>query len=191
MPSLDTISGWFKYSQIEYFTPFMKLWLAFNSWYKQFHPDLQTDREAINLLKSSGPIKDSFINLIDSTGDEGNEIKSALVILINEIRINSLISENGASIGFTNSDILPLFRTLGESTKKNKIKAGGLFLLDNETVVSDNKSMFFEEVLEIIYQIRCSLIHGDFGVEDIRGNRLVKSAYIILNLALKPIVGGH
>lgn len=190
MPSLDTISGWFKYSQIEYFTPFMKLWLAFNSWYKQFHPNLNTDREAINLLKNDGPVKNSFVNLIDSNSDDGKEIRTGLAILVNEIRISSLVDERGHATGFTDSDTLPSFRILNEKAQKNKLKKGGLISLDKETVVTDNKSIFFQEILEIIYQIRCALIHGDFGIEDRRANRLVKSAYIILNLILKPIITG-
>jgi len=38
----------FDKSEIEYITPFLKLWMSFNNWYKQDIPAIGTDRDAIS-----------------------------------------------------------------------------------------------------------------------------------------------
>jgi len=188
MPSLNTISNWFKYSQIEYFTPFMKLWLAFNSWYKQFLPNLHTDREAINSIKLSGSIKDSFEYIIETTSDQGRELKEAISILVKELRIHKLFDGSSNSIGFDQSDIEPNFRNLSTQSKNKKLRSGNFIKLDEETVVTSDKSILFQETLEVIYQTRCCLIHGDFDVDNQRAHRLIKNSFIILNKIFGPIV---
>lgn len=188
MPSLNTIFNWFRYSQIEYFTPFMKLWLAFNSWYRQLLPSIGTDRDAINSLKTSSPIKANFERIIDSAGDEGKEIRGALSILVKEIRIQKLVNESGVDIGFDQSDIEPDFRDFSEKAKKQKLNSGNFIKLDEETVVISDKSTLFHETLEVIYRVRCHLIHGNFDVEDRRAHRLVKSSFVILNKIFAPII---
>jgi hypothetical protein len=190
--SITTISSWFKHSQIEYFTPFMKLWLAFNSWYKLFFPNLRTDRAVIDVIKTNSSIKDNFNRLVDSPSDECKELRDALAILVNELSMEKLITESGSLVGFNLSDINPRFKTLQGRSRTNwlNLNTGNYILLGETTVVTSDKSVLFRELFEIIYQIRCSLIHGDFEVDDRRSSRLVKSSFVILNSIFGPIVSG-
>ncbi len=188
MPSLTTISSWYKYSQIEYFTPFMKLWLAFNSWYKQFLPNIRTDREAIDSIKNGSPIMDKFNSLIDATGDDADEFRSSLASLVKELRIQALINEAGRSVNFQQSDAEPNFRNLSTKVKTNRLNSGNFIRLDNDTIITSDKGMLFKETLEAIYQIRCGLIHGDFDIDNQRAQRLIKGAFIILNKTFSPVV---
>jgi hypothetical protein len=47
-------------------------------------------------------------------------------------------------------------------------------------ILEENKEKFFEQTLEIIYQIRCNLVHGSFDIEDQYFLKLVESSYKIL-----------
>ena len=188
MSSLNTISNWYKYSQIEYFTPFMKLWLAFNSWYKQFIHNVRTDRDAINEIKTGSVIKNNFEQLIDASSDDAKELREAFSVLVQEIRIQGLTNESGTNVKFAQSDIEPDFRDLSKKSKTRKLNTGDLIELDENTVVTSNKSILFQEVLEIIYQIRCHLIHGNFDIENQRAHRLVRGAFIVLNKIFSPSI---
>ena len=180
---IDTISNWYRYSQIEYFTPFMKLWLAFNSWYKQFLPNCQTDRNAINEIKDGGSIRNSFDQIFDAQSDDGEEFREALALLVKELRIQKV-----NNVGFTNSDIEPNFQSFAPRGQTQKLNTGNIVKLDRETAVISDKSILFSELVETIYQIRCGLIHGEFDVNDRRAHRLVKGAFICLNKIFGPIV---
>jgi len=54
MPSLYTENSekWKSLASIDYFTQFVKAWIPFNAWYKNYYPNLRTDREAINEIKA-------------------------------------------------------------------------------------------------------------------------------------------
>ncbi len=180
---INTISNWYRYSQIEYFTPFMKLWLAFNSWYKQFLPHCQTDRDAIEEIKRGGTIRSAFDQVLETQGDDGEEFRTALALLVKELRLQQI-----NNVGFTNSDIEPNFQSFTPRIQAQKINTGSIVKLDDETVITSDKSILFPELVEVIYQIRCGLIHGDFDVDDRRAHRLVKGAFICLNKVFGPIV---
>ena len=47
----DYKKEWFAKAQVDYFSPFVNLWLACNSWYN-FHYSLKQDREHVDKLKS-------------------------------------------------------------------------------------------------------------------------------------------
>ena len=43
---------WKQLIDIDYFTHFVKAWVAFNAWYKNNFTDVHTDRGAINKIKN-------------------------------------------------------------------------------------------------------------------------------------------
>ena len=52
----EKIKEWYSQSLQEQFNPFIKLWIAFNGWYKGKFPDARTDRIAINKCKQDGEL---------------------------------------------------------------------------------------------------------------------------------------
>lgn len=180
---INTISNWYRYSQIEYFTPFMKLWLAFNSWYKQFLPNCQTDRDAINEVKRGGTVRNSFDQVFDAQSDDGEEFREAIALLVKELRIQQI-----NNVSFTNSDIEPNFQNLTPQMQNKRLNTGNIVKLDRETAIISDKNILFPELIEVIYQIRCGLIHGEFDVDDRRAHRLAKGAFVCLNKIFGPIV---
>lgn len=59
MPSLYTENSekWKNLASIDYFTQFVKAWIPFNAWYKNYYPNLKTDRETIDDLISQSDFK--------------------------------------------------------------------------------------------------------------------------------------
>lgn len=53
MSSLYTENSekWKSLASIDYFTQFVKAWIPFNAWYKNYYPTIKTDREAINEIQ--------------------------------------------------------------------------------------------------------------------------------------------
>ena len=56
---------WKNLASIDYFTHFIKAWIPFNAWYKNFYPDLTTDRKAIDEIKStSNKFRNKLVSLL-------------------------------------------------------------------------------------------------------------------------------
>ena len=68
----------FDKAEVEYITPFLKLWMAFNNWYKHELPNIPTDREAINEYKKSGEVKETFKRLLSSRAHTHKPFQEAL-----------------------------------------------------------------------------------------------------------------
>ncbi len=94
MPSLYTENEdrWKHLADIDYFTYYAKAWITFNAWYKNHFPLIDTDRAAINEIKSNNnSIKSRFMSLIGGSNEESEVFKSHLgflhyTLLNNEIR---------------------------------------------------------------------------------------------------------
>lgn len=165
----------FDNSEIEYITPFLKLWMSFNSWYKQNFPDLRTDRDAINNYKNYGEIKTEFLRLFDHSSDSGILFNNALYGLVLNLKNYDLKNTRDERVDYaegligTNGDRRGGKDPIYISTEKK------VFQIDSQT-----KEIFFENTLEIIYQIRCNLVHGSFDIENQYFLGLVENSYKIL-----------
>lgn len=91
----DNIEKWKSLSDIDYFTYFVKSWISFNAWYKNSYPNLKTDRETINEIKSSRKcsFRKKFLSLIDGNNEDSSYFKNNLAnfhycLLNNQIEYN-------------------------------------------------------------------------------------------------------
>lgn len=186
----------FDKSEIEYITPFLKLWMSFNNWYKQNlstvlipiydqqgnvkkNPDgtdktknITTDAEAIKYYKTGGEVKSEFIRLLNSRSPNDNPFQNGLSSFI------KLIEE-------LNNPDFQFSRDLFYKHPKQKT-------IDSKSLVyisptqqeyyysSTDEDRLYEETLNLIYGIRCSLVHGNFDIEDRIFIGLVESSYKIL-----------
>ena len=81
MASLYTENSekWKTLASIDYFTHFVKAWIPFNAWYKNYYPQLRTDREAINEIKSHpNKFRNKFISLLDGSSNESIFFKNRI-----------------------------------------------------------------------------------------------------------------
>lgn len=63
-PYTEHAEKWKALADIDYFTQFIKAWIPFNAWYMTYYPNLTTDRQAINEIKStSNKFRDRLIAL--------------------------------------------------------------------------------------------------------------------------------
>jgi len=189
MPSRsDNTSKWKELSEIDYFGLFIKNWLAFNSWYRGHHPNLGTDRDCIEAVKNSQDVRNSafiiFNRLLMGTGRDAISFRDnldGLVTSLNRVTLSSptyagAISFGNALIDKNSNDYQDLIRTLGQ---QNKINLGSVFVIGDSDIL-------YKGTIELIYQIRCLLFHGDLEPTD-ENHLIVKYAYLITNSIMKDL----
>ena len=170
----------FQKAELEYITPFLKLWLAFNCWYKKDseadNPLIKTDAQAILKYKVGGKVKLHFLRFFEDTSTDGKRFNEALKLFVlnaeetyelkdkdgNRVKY-SLLIENPAARTITTDNLIQV----GEGSKKYFIR-------------NDQKEDFFAETLQIIYQVRCCLVHGDFDIDNQFFLQLVENSYKIM-----------
>jgi len=177
----------FDKSEIEYITPFLKLWMSFNNWYKQELPEVKFDSEAIVKYKESGKIKDEFLRFFGLNSEVGIEFQNALYDLILSLRSYDLRKEkrDGTSDS-VNYKIIDYQGVESDLILENADRRGGkepIYISTDKKrfqILEEDKESFFRQTLEIIYQVRCNLVHGNFDIENQYFLKLVESSYKIL-----------
>jgi len=178
----------FDKSEIEYITPFLKLWMSFNNWYKEDLEEVRFDAEAIKKYKESGKIKTEFLRFFDLSSEVGIDFQNALYELILNLNNYELKKEkrDGTSEIVDYNERNDDGHIIGSMILENADRRGGkepIFISSDKKrfqILEEDKNLFFEQTLEIIYQIRCNLVHGSFDIENQYFSKLVESSYKIL-----------
>jgi hypothetical protein len=162
----------FDKAEIEYITPFLKLWMSFNNWYKRDLPDIKTDRKAIDEYKKSGKIKNEFLTIYNNSSDRGINFNYSLFGLILNLKNYELKNHQENIISYS-------------CIEENKNGRNGNYHYISEQekrfqILEEDKELFFQETLDIIYCIRSNLVHGSFDIENIYFQKIVESCYKIL-----------
>ncbi|HBR13961.1 MAG TPA: hypothetical protein DD723_00225 [Candidatus Omnitrophica bacterium] len=197
MPSRsDNTSKWKDLSQIDYFGLFIKNWLAFNSWYRGHHPNLESDRHCIEAIKNTQDARNSayiiFNRLLTGTGKDAISFRDNLDGLATSLSRVTLtvpprgtptvpayigaLSFNNALIDKSSTNYQNLIRTSGQH---HKISIGSIFVIDDSETL-------YKGSLELIYQIRCLLFHGDLEPSD-ENHQIVKYAYLVINAIMENL----
>lgn len=196
----DYKKEWFSKSEIDYFTSFITLWLSFNSWYN-FHYSLNNDRDHINRIKSdnsrSNKVYGEFERVVNSTDPKKKKnlfvnLESLHYTLVREnISVHSLLSP----LSF--HSILLDFNLKTDTTAYEdivlinvRLVGGGIRVGVNaidlgDIILDGDIPKVFGGLIEIIYQIRCLLVHGDLDPTD-ENKELVKYCYQILHMLMEP-----
>lgn len=73
----ENITNWRALSDIDYFTQYIKSYLAFNAWMRTRYTSLDKDRKIINAVKEeSNEFKRQIVNLLSSNDAEGEAFRS-------------------------------------------------------------------------------------------------------------------
>ena len=204
----DNFSFWKKKSEIDYIPLFVFLWFSLNVWMRDRFEKERSDRKRLDMLKrSGGSLLGAFNRLIlaeNANGErfraEFGELHDALVgacIPYNEDRWpNRTIDFDCCIINWNNGQpkfesILVLEEIDDDSAsnnnpapdKMNKIE------LNDDLCVENDPERLFAGYMEMVYQIRCSLIHGDLdtNIEDIANKRVVRQLYLTLSMVMEDI----
>jgi hypothetical protein len=86
---------WKTLSSIDYFTHFVKAWIPFNAWYKNYYPDCRTDRQAIDLIKGSpNNFKNKLISLLTHQSTNGVSFRVHVAELHQELENNHIFNRD-------------------------------------------------------------------------------------------------
>jgi len=196
----DYKKEWFSKSQVDYFSSFVGLWLSCNSWYN-FHYSLANDREHINKVKSDYTNTNKLFKEFDKlfNGSVTKEQKSLfgnielLHYSLNRKVLNApsllkpLNFENILT-DYSQKAILTAYTSIiikNPKTRTGKLKAGVNGVDFGEIVFINDSKIVFAGLFEIIYQIRCLLVHGDLEPTD-ENHEIIKYSYLILIDLMKP-----
>ncbi|MCG9127905.1 hypothetical protein JT359_09940 [Candidatus Poribacteria bacterium] len=214
--AFENFSFWKEKSQIDYQSLFLFLWLALNVWMKNHFPKIEneeieeieeiektkkySDRNRLDMLKSSGgDLYGAFSRLIIATNVDGERFRSELGELHDALAgariqynkdkwINKTIDFNCCIIDWNNGE--PLFESIlfleeidDETPSINYIE------LNDHLSVENDPERIFKAYIEIVYQIRNILIHGDSdkNIKDITHIRVVRQLYITLSMVMEDI----
>lgn len=184
---------WFEKAKIDYFAPFMNLWLSCNAWYMDHYSELgKTDRDHIDKVKSDNTSRNhifkQFIKRIEADDKEGFVFRSNLEQLHFALENAYLESESIGRISFecavcdysnkSNTTNLIKNPKMNSNGTVNKSDIDSVLKLENIYVTSE-LSTLFAGLFEIIYQVRNQLIHGHMNPGD-KEYEVVKYSYFIL-----------
>ena len=188
MSTSESISQWKRKAEIDYIPLFISLWLSLNAWMRDRFPD-STDRTRLELLKRGRhSISDPFFGLIHS--DEANgkifwgslgELHRALVNanIPYERQPTRIVSFSCCAIDWNDGN--PSFESvLKESKDQSKLE------IDSSLWVDDNPERLFAAYIEIAYQVRCALFHGNLAPVD-QNERVIKHLYLTLSAVMERV----
>lgn len=195
----DYKEAWIQKSKIDYFAPFVSLWLACNSWYRSHYSELGSqDRAFINQLKTDFSKRNHLFHRYEDCllgSDEKRKIsfKTNLELLHFSLTRANLkpdklvyscsfeymlcdYNKKDDNNGYVNILVNPKLnkdKSISKSDEDNVIR------LDSKYIISDTKTTF-SGLLELIYQVRNMVIHGHVNPEKDE-HEVVKYCYLILS----------
>jgi len=200
MPT-DYKKEWIEKSAIDYFSPFISLWLACNSWYMSHYSDLNdnhagnntaSDRDFINKLKEDASGRNhlytKFSESIEKIGKDGIAFRTDIELLHYALERANLQPDRigrcslcSAVVEYQDKDN-PV-----NLIKSPRIKQDGSVYSDDEAdvikldqiYISSNLQHCFAGILEVIYQVRNMLVHGKLNPDKDKHD-VVKYCYRIL-----------
>ena len=188
MSAAENISLWKKRAEIDYIPPFISLWLSLNAWMRDRYTVCK-DREMLELLKAGGNrLSNRFAELIhakDSNGStfRGNfgELQRALInanIPYDKYQ-DKIISFDCCILEWNNGQIEFVQVSKGKR-QRAKIKIDDNFWVENDT------NRVFAGYMEIVYQIRCALFHGNLAPKP-QNERVIKQLYLTLSMITEHV----
>lgn len=176
MPNFESIMKWYNQSQIEYLTPFLKLWFAFEGYLKQIFPGENNQRCLIEKIKTESHLFDWFEKYISESSEVGDIFRNAIERLVKLTDIDPLINSKGERISF--SSLID---------KRERPPETEVFKFQGVNLTRDYRAIF-NQLIEVIYQARCNLMHGNFSLDNVSHLELVEKAYLCLNIMFRNII---
>jgi len=157
------IKQWYSQALHEEFNPFIKLWIAFNGWYKLKFPNTRTDREAINKCKQDDELlryyQRSFSN---------ERFCRYMEILGKELEREPLKNTTRP-------------RERGLKLDNMEDEEGNISFLDNTKEAMGS-------YLEVLYRARCNLFHCGKSPTSDRDKLIIECCFNTLSVIMKNIV---
>jgi hypothetical protein len=187
----DFYKEWRAYAEVDYFSQFILLWLSTNAWYRSHYAEIASrrDREFLDKLRTDhsprNKLYSRFERAISSPSiKENRELLSIIEALSFGLNRATLFWDDDARIqpiNFENclTGICP--KAFGPITVKKH--ASGIAISENLKLL-ESKDEVFNCFLEIIYKVRCLLVHGDLEPST-DNHEVVKQCYALLHLFMR------
>lgn len=183
----DFYKEWRTKSQVDYYPQLVILWLSTNSWYRSHYSEItgRRDRDFLNKLRDDHSTRNKlyarFAKLLQADGTKGraeliNYIES-LFFALNRALLLWNEDQTDSAITYENCLLTPNPKTFGKL--QVNLRSSGIHINDN-LKLTDDKSVLFNGFLEIIYQVRCQLVHGQME-PNTENHEVVKQCFFLLN----------
>ncbi len=187
MSTSENISLWKKKSEVDYIPLFISLWLSLNAWMRDRFDETR-DRGRLELLKRGGhSLSDQFSGLVRGDDARASRFKGSLGELHRAL-VNANITYEGrdnivsfASCALDWNSGQPSFESvLKERNEQEKLETDNGLWVDNDT------ARLFAAYMEIVYQIRSALFHGDLSPVD-KNERVIRHLYLTLSMVMERV----
>lgn len=182
----DYYKEWRSKAEVDYFPQLVILWLSTNSWYRSHYSEITTkrDRDFLNKLRDDHSTRNKlfarFDKLLQAAGTkEHAELIStieALSFALNRALLLWDEAQSGSAMTLENCLLAVNPKSFGSLVVKRN--ASGIKISDTLKLTAD-KSALFNGLLEIIYQVRCELVHGQMEPTE-ENHEVVKHCYFLL-----------
>ena len=199
----ENIRVWKERAAIDYVPPFMNLWLCLNAWMTAKDPKLLGDRNKLNALKTTPSLLlDRFTGLMGAPDINATlfrsyfaELHRALVYA--DIRYHHfsdkivrfdccLIDQTTHPRTFESILVKPEEITDTHVSFETGDIEQEVIKLDDDVWVEGNTERLFKAYIEIVYQVRCNLFHGDL-VPNTENHRVIRLLYLTLFMIMEDI----
>lgn len=187
----DFYKEWRKYAEVDYFSQFILLWLSTNAWYRSHYAEIASrkDRDHLDKLRQDHSPRNKlfakFERAISSPSiKENRELLSTIEALSFGLNRATLFWDDDShtqAITLENCMTSTNPKSFGPLTVKKH--SPGINVSDT-LKLTDSKDDVFNAFLEIIYKIRCLLVHGDLEPSD-DNHEVVKQCYSMLHLLMR------
>jgi hypothetical protein len=143
---IDNRDAWLRMSDIDYVGQFVKVWLAFNAWYRNAYTETQ-DRKIITEIKwQSNPVRNTLRPKLESGSDDAVQFRSEIGLLHQRLENFELLS--------------------GKGTEKKRITLRDIFLRENQPAVKtgDHHGFLFRVELLPSKQVTASITRKRDGI---------------------------
>ncbi|ADW18591.1 hypothetical protein Despr_2452 [Desulfobulbus propionicus DSM 2032] len=187
----DYYKEWRAKAEVDYFPQLVVLWLSTNSWYRSHYSEITTkrDRDFLNKLRDDHSTRNKLFTRFDRLlGSAGTKDHAELISVIEALSfaLNSALllwEENKGDSVITFENCLLALNPKMYGSLVVKKRAPGIRISDT-LKLTDDKSSLFNGLLEIIYQIRCHLVHGQLEPNN-ENHEVVKHCYRLLHLLMQ------
>ncbi|MDF2466419.1 MAG: hypothetical protein K0Q43_4654 [Ramlibacter sp.] len=187
----DYYKEWRAYAEIDYFSQFILLWLAANAWYRSHYAEITTrkDRDFLERLRLDHSPRNKlfakFERAISSPSTkEHRELLSGIESLSFALNRATLFWDDGSNLQRISLESCLTGnnpKIYGSLTVKKR--APGI-TISAHLKLTDSKGEAFNGFLEIIYKVRCLLVHGDLEPSE-ENHEVVKQCYSLLHLLMR------
>ena len=201
-PDNENIRVWKERSAIDYVPPFMNLWLCLNAWMTNEFPNLSAERDKLNKLKGdSSSLLDRFQGLMRAEDIQATlfrsyfaELHRALVNAHipyhqdrgNIIRFDCCLIDQQANPRNFESILVQREEITANAPFESSDTEPKVIKLDDDVWVEGDIGRLFKAYIEIVYQVRCNLFHGEL-VPDTENHRVIRLLYLMLFMIMEDI----